>query len=92
MAVLFAGGEAIIDSSFSAPSAIFNDLGIGVAVMVSMSLCPRIFFSDSFCLTPKRCSSSIIINPKFLYSIVPCINLWVPMIISIFPSLSSDLI
>ena len=86
MALRLAGGEAMMESSLSEPSAILSVLGIGVAVIVNISLCPRSCLRASFCLTPKRCSSSIIINPKFLYLIEPWISLWVPITISILPS------
>ena len=49
--------------------AIFNVLGIGVAESVRTSVSNLNLFKASLCLTPKRCSSSITISPRFLNSI-----------------------
>ena len=38
MALRLAGGEAMMESSLSEPSAILSVLGIGVAVIVNISL------------------------------------------------------
>ena len=41
-------------------------LGMGVAVKVKMSVSALKDFNASLCLTPNRCSSSTIINPRSL--------------------------
>ncbi len=64
---------------------ICNVLGIGVAVIVSTSIFSFNFLIFSLSLTPNLCSSSIISNPKFLYSIWSFNNLCVPITISTSP-------
>ena len=49
-------------------------LGIGVAVIAIVSISDQ-FPEFFFCLTPKRCSSSMIISPRSLNLIFPEINL-----------------
>ena len=66
----------------------FSVRGIGVAVSVSTSALAEIFFSFSFCATPKRCSSSIMTSPSFANSTSEDISLCVPTIISVSPRLS----
>ena len=53
------GAVAIIERSRIPDIAMFKVLGIGVAVSVRMSTSALSAFNFSFCLTPKRCSSSI---------------------------------
>ena len=60
-------------------------LGIGVAVIVKTSTLVFNCFIFSFAFTPKRCSSSIINNPKSLNSTSLLSNLCVPTTISISP-------
>ena len=60
-------------------------LGIGVAVIAIVSISDRISLNFSFCRTPKRCSSSMIISPRSLNLILPAINLCVPITISTRP-------
>ena len=59
--------------------------GIGVAVNVNTFTFSRKDFNFSLCPTPKRCSSSIIINPKSLKQISFDKILCVPITISIIP-------
>ena len=47
-------------------TAISRVRGIGVADIANTSTVVRIFFSDSFCSTPNRCSSSTTTRPKSL--------------------------
>jgi len=67
-------------------------LGIGVAVIVSTSTFVLYCFIFSFAFTPKRCSSSIINNPKSLNSTSLPNNLCVPINISISPNFISFII
>ena len=54
-------------------------LGIGVADRVNTSTSFLYCFIFSLCFTPKRCSSSMTNNPKFL-NITSLLNKrWVPM-------------
>ena len=75
----------MIESSRKSDNAIFNVLGIGVAVKVNTSISARSDLNFSFCRTPNRCSSSIIINPRFLKLISACKSLCVPITISALP-------
>ena len=59
--------------------------GIGVAVSVKTSTSARSFLSTSFCLTPKRCSSSMTTNPKRAKFTFSDKSLCVPTTISIVP-------
>ena len=68
--------------------AILSVRGIGVAVMVRISISARIDLSVSFCRTPKRCSSSIMASPRFLNFILFWMSAWVPMTISMVPAAS----
>ena len=87
-----AGGVAIIDKSRIPENAIFSVLGIGVAVSVSMSTSARIALIRSLSRTPKRCSSSTIIKPKFLNCTFSCKILCVPITISTLPSIRSSIV
>ena len=82
---LSSGAVAMIDRSLSSDKAKFNDLGIGVAERLSISTSSFKVLIFSFCLTPKRCSSSIINKPRSLNLIFPCNKACVPMTISISP-------
>jgi len=53
-----------MDKSRMPENAIFNVLGIGVAVNVKMSISLRSDLMRSFCRTPNRCSSSMTSNPS----------------------------
>ena len=76
---------SITDKSLSPDIAIFNVLGIGVADNVNTLTSFLYFFIFSLCVTPKRCSSSTINNPSFLYLISSDNNLCVPNTKSIVP-------
>ena len=69
--------------------AIFNVLGIGVAVRVRISTSARIALTFSFCRTPKRCSSSTISKPRSWNLISLESSLCVPTTISTLPSATS---
>ena len=56
----------IVDISRIPVTAISSVRGMGVADIARTSTVVRNFFNDSFCSTPKRCSSSTITNPKSL--------------------------
>ena len=60
-------------------SAIFSVRGIGVADSVSVSTCAVRSRSFSLWLTPKRCSSSMISNPRSLNVTFLFSSLWVPI-------------
>ena len=71
-------------------SDIWRVRGIGVAERVRTSI---LFLYDlifSLCLTPKRCSSSIISNPNLLHSISSLNILCVPISKSTLPSFKSS--
>ena len=53
-----------MDISLIPVIAISSVLGMGVALMARMSTLVFKAFSFSLCSTPKRCSSSMIINPR----------------------------
>ena len=59
--------------------------GIGVALSVRTSTFPFICLIFSLCVTPNRCSSSTINNPKFLNSTSLDSRRCVPTIISTCP-------
>ena len=54
----------MIENSLRPSIAIPSVRGIGVAVKVKISTSARSALRASFCLTPKRCSSSTITKPK----------------------------
>ena len=64
-------------------------LGIGVAVIVSVSTSARIFRIFSFTATPNFCSSSMISSPRSLNFTPFPASEWVPISMSIFPSARS---
>ena len=76
----------MIDRSRRPASAMFSVRGIGVAVSVSTSTSARSFFSCSLWRTPKRCSSSMMIEPEVLEAHVGCSSRWVPTTMSTVPS------
>ncbi|CAB4335276.1 unannotated protein [freshwater metagenome] len=79
----------IVDISRIPVTAISSVRGIGVADIAKTSTVVRIFFSDSFCSTPKRCSSSTTTKPKSLKT-TSCDNKrWVPITTSTLPAASS---
>ena len=61
--------------------------GIGVALMAMTSTLSLSWRSSSFCLTPKRCSSSTTISPMSLPRRSRPSRRWVPMRMSTWPSL-----
>ena len=60
------GGVAITAISRRPAIDICSVRGIGVAERLITSVCSRSWRSSSFCLTPKRCSSSTTIRPEVL--------------------------
>ena len=79
------GAVSITDKSRTPNIDMFNVLGIGVAVNVKTSTLVFNSFNRSLCLTPKRCSSSIINNPKSANFTSFDNNLCVPTTISNLP-------
>ena len=65
-------------------------LGIGVAVRVRISVSDLSDLRVSLCLTPNRCSSSIMTNPRFLNLTSFDNSLCVPMTISTRPEANSS--
>ena len=74
----FCGGVVMIDMSRILVSDMCRVRGIGVAVRVRQSMLVFSSLSRSLCLTPKRCSSSITSNPRFLNVTSFWISRWVP--------------
>ncbi|CAB4955726.1 unannotated protein [freshwater metagenome] len=70
-------------------TAISSVRGIGVADIANTSTVVRIFFKDSFCSTPKRCSSSTITRPRSLKFTSCESKRWVPITTSTLPAASS---
>ena len=60
--------------------------GIGVALIEMTSTLSRIWRSSSFCLTPKRCSSSTISRPRSFARTSRESSRWVPIRMSALPS------
>ena len=83
----FCGAVAITEKSLIPSSDIPSVRGMGVAVRVKTSTSARNDLSSSFCRTPKRCSSSIITSPRRMKLTSLDKILWVPITISIVPSL-----
>ncbi len=79
------GGVLIVEMSRTPVSVMYSVRGIGVAVSVSTSTSVRIFFSVSLCVTPKRCSSSMISSPRSLKPTSAENRRCVPIMISIAP-------
>ena len=70
-------------------TAISSVRGIGVADIAKTSTVVRIFLSDSFCSTPKRCSSSTTTSPRSLNTTSCESRRWVPITTSTLPAVSS---
>ena len=66
-------------------SAMCSVRGMGVAVSVSTSTCAAGCFSCSFCVTPKRCSSSTTTSPRSLDRTSVESSRWVPTSTSTLP-------
>ena len=77
------GGVLMVEMSRTPVSAMYSVRGMGVAVRVSTSTSVRSFFSVSLCVTPKRCSSSMISSPRSLKLTSAESRRWVPMMMSI---------
>ncbi len=76
----------MVDISRMPVIAISSVRGIGVADMVSTSTEARRALSCSLCSTPKRCSSSTMIRPRFLNRVDFASSRWVPITMSAVPS------
>ena len=85
MAKRFSGAVAITEKDRIPSRLMASVRGIGVAVRVKTSTSARSFLSTSFCLTPKRCSSSMTTNPKRAKFTFSDKSLCVPTTISIVP-------
>jgi len=79
------GGVSMVLMSRTPTSDMCRVRGMGVALRVKTSTSWRIFFRCSLCLTPKRCSSSMIKRPRFLKAMSFCNSLCVPMQMSMLP-------
>ena len=66
--------------------AMFKVRGMGVAERVSMSTPMKFSFSFSLCLTPKRCSSSMMTRPRSWNRTSLESRRWVPMTMSTLPA------
>ena len=77
----------MVDISRMPVIAISRVRGIGVADMASTSTLVRRRFICSLCSTPKRCSSSTMIRPRSLNLMSGLSSRWVPMTMSMLPSL-----
>ena len=76
----------IVDISRIPVTAISNVRGIGVADIAKTSTVVRSFLRDSFCSTPKRCSSSTTTKPRSLnWTSLESIR-WVPTTMSYVPA------
>ena len=75
----------MVDISRIPVTAISSVRGIGVADMANTSTVVRSFLSDSFCSTPKRCSSSTMTRPRSLKTTSCESKRWVPIITSALP-------
>ena len=89
---LSSGGVARVDISRIPVIAISRVLGIGVALIAKMSTLVLMAFSFSLCSTPKRCSSSIMISPRFRNFTVSESSRWVPMTRSTSPVASPAIV
>ena len=67
-------------------SAMFSVRGMGVADSVSISTPMKASFSFSLCLTPKRCSSSMMTSPRSWNFTSLDSSRWVPITMSTVPS------
>ncbi len=80
------GGVSITEMSRSPASDICSVRGIGVADIEITSTRSFSWRSSSFCLTPKRCSSSTINRPSSFARTSRESTRWVPMRMSTRPS------
>ena len=80
------GGVSMVLMSRAPVSAMCSVRGIGVAVSVSTSTVCRSILSLSLCITPKRCSSSMITSPRSLKRTLGWTSLCVPMTTSTEPA------
>ena len=68
--------------------AMFSVRGMGVADSVSRSTPMKFSFSFSLCLTPNRCSSSMMTSPRSRNFTSFCSRRWVPTTMSTVPAAS----
>ena len=80
----------MVDISRMPDIAMFKVRGMGVAERVSTSTLLRISLKVSLCVTPKRCSSSMMHSPRSLNLTSFCTSRWVPMMTSTWPRRSSS--
>ena len=80
------GGVSITEMSRSPARLICSVRGIGVAESESTSTFSFSWRSSSFCLTPKRCSSSTITSPRSSARTSRESSRWVPIRMSTLPS------
>ncbi len=79
------GGVSMTEMSRRPASDICSVRGIGVALIEMTSTRSLSWRSSSFCLTPKRCSSSTMIRPRSLARTSRLMIRWVPMRMSTAP-------
>ena len=79
------GGCSMVERSRMPLMAMFRVRGMGVADRVSMSTPMKFSLSFSLCLTPKRCSSSMITRPRSWNFTSLDSSRWVPTTISTLP-------
>ena len=80
------GGCSMVERSRMPLMAMFRVRGMGVAERVSMSTPIKFSFSFSLCLTPKRCSSSMMTRPRSWNRTSLESRRWVPMTMSTLPA------
>ena len=83
------GGVSITVMSRSPARDIWSVRGIGVADRLSTSTRSLSWRNSSFCLTPKRCSSSTISRPRSFGRTSRESRRWVPIRMSTLPSAKS---
>ncbi|MBA7640728.1 hypothetical protein ES703_48399 [subsurface metagenome] len=83
------GGVSILDTSLIPTRLMYSVRGIGVAVSVRVSTSAFLRRMRSFCLTPKRCSSSTTRSPRSFHFTASASNAWVPISTSTLPSANS---
>mmetsp|Transcript_35109 Transcript_35109/g.71882 ORF Transcript_35109/g.71882 Transcript_35109/m.71882 type:complete len:204 (+) Transcript_35109:583-1194(+) len=79
------GGERMVEVSRMPLRLIWSVRGMGVAERVSTSTPLQMSLSRSFCLTPKRCSSSTTSRPRSRKAIPLLRRAWVPITRSTSP-------
>ena len=79
------GGSSMVLMSRMPLMAMFRVRGMGVADRVSMSTPMKASFSFSLCLTPKRCSSSMMTSPRSWNLMSSLSSRWVPTTMSTVP-------